>query len=67
MRLIGLLLSLAILGYVASIYLDSSVESSDDRERYSSRPQQTIEQAEDATNQLNQVLENQQQKLKESD
>ena len=67
MRLISLLLSLVILGYVISIYLDSSVESSDDGERYISRPQQAIEQAEDTTNQLNQVLKNQQQKLKETD
>ena len=67
MRLIGLLLSLAILGYVISIYLDSSVESSDDGERYSSRPQQTIEQAEDSAKQLSEVLKNQQKKLEEVD
>jgi len=67
MRLISLVLSLVVLGYVISIYLDSSVEPSDDRERYSSRPQQTIEQAEDAAKQLNQALENQQQKLQEAD
>lgn len=67
MRFIGLLLSLAILGYVISIYLDSSVETSDEGERYSSRPQQTIEHTEDMANQLNQALKHQQQKLKDAE
>ncbi|MGD8812085.1 MAG: hypothetical protein PVH16_05060 [Thioalkalispiraceae bacterium] len=67
MRLISLLLSLAILGYVISIYLDSSSGSSAGNEQYSSRPQQTIEQAEDTAAQINQSLKLQQQQLQQAD
>ena len=68
MRFIGILLALAILVYVIKIYMDSSVVTSDDgEETYTSRPQETIEQVEETTNQLNQMLQNQQKKLREVD
>lgn len=63
MRLIGLLLALAILGYVIKIYLGSSSVSSLDEDGNMTRPQQTIERAEQATEQLNQVLQDNQQRL----
>lgn len=64
MRFISLLLALAVLGYVIKIYLDSSVDS--DTGEYTSRPQQTIEHAEDTAQQLNQALQLQQKKIEES-
>lgn len=67
MRMIGLLLTLAILGYVISIYINSSVETTQEGESYTSRPQQTIEHTQDMADQLNQSLKHQQQKLKEAD
>ena len=64
MRLISLLLALAILGYVIKVYLDSSENSATGE--YTSRPQQTIEQAEDTAQQLNQALQLQQKKMEEA-
>ena len=65
MRFISLLLALAILGYVIKIYLDSSSVTSLDEDGNMTRPQQTIERAEQATEQLNQVLQDNQQRLDE--
>ena len=56
MRFISLLLALAIIGYVIKIYLDSSSMASMDEGGNRTHPQQTIERAEQATEQLNQVL-----------
>ena len=67
MRLIGLLLTLAILGYVIKIYLGSSSITSPDEAGNITRPQQTIERAEQATEQLNQVLQDNQQRLDDAD
>ena len=67
MRLIGLLLTLAILGYVIKVYLGSSSVSSLDENANTSRPQQTIERAEQATEQLNQVLQDNQQRLDDAE
>lgn len=64
MRFISLLLALAILGYVIKIYLDSSVDK--ETGEYTSRPQQTIEHAEDTAKQLNKALQQQQQQMEES-
>ena len=65
MRLIGLLLTLAVLGYVIKIYLGSSSVTSMDENGNMTRPQQTLEQAEQTTEQLNQVLQDHQQQLNE--
>lgn len=67
MRLIGLLLTLAILGYVIKIYLGSSSVTSTDEDGNKTHPQQTIERAEQATEQLNQALQNNQQRLDEAE
>ena len=67
MRLIGLLLTLAILAYVIKIYLDSSSVSPLDEDGNMTRPQQTIERAEQATEQLNHVLQDNQQRLDDLD
>ena len=67
MRLIGLLLTLAILGYVIKIYLGTSSVSTLDGDGSMTRPQQTIEHAEQATQQLNQVLQDNQQRLDDVD
>lgn len=64
MRLISLLLALAILGYVIKVYLDSSVNS--ETGEYTSRPQQTIEQAEDAAQQLGETLQLQQKRMEDA-
>lgn len=66
MRFISLLLALAILGYVIKIYLDTSVSEENGSKEYTSRPQQTIEQAEDTADQLNRVLQQQQKQMEES-
>ena len=66
MRMISLLLTLAVLGDVIKIYLDSSVESNNDVEEYTSRPQQTIEQAEDTADNLNRILQQQQKQMEQS-
>ncbi len=65
MRFISLLLALAILGYVIRIYLDSSNVSSSGEEGNMSHPQQTIERAEQASDQINKALQNNQQRLDE--
>ena len=65
MRLIGLLLALAILGYVIKIYLDSSSVATQDNDGNMTQPRQTIEHAEQTSEQLNQVLQDQQQRLDE--
>jgi len=67
MRLIGLLLTLAILGYVIKIYLGSSSVTSADEDGNISHPQQTIERAEQATEQLNQALQDNQQRFDEAE
>ncbi|MDH3949104.1 MAG: hypothetical protein OEU74_09105 [Gammaproteobacteria bacterium] len=67
MRLISLLLALAILGYVIKIYLDSSSVSSLEEEGNRTHPQQTIERAEQVTEQLNQVLQGNQQRLNDAE
>ena len=64
MRLISLLLALAILGYVIIIYLESSENA--ETEEYMSHPQQTIKQAEDTAQQLNQTLQMQQKRMEEA-
>lgn len=65
MRLISLLLALAILGYVIKVYLASSSMSSMDDAANTTHPQQTIEQAEQATERVNQALQDNQQRLDE--
>lgn len=67
MRLIGLLLALAILGYVIKVYLGTSGMSSMEENEYRSHPRQTIDQAEQATEKLNQALQDNQQRLDEAD
>ncbi len=67
MRFISLLLALAILGYVIKIYLGSSSVTSLDEDGNMTRPQQTIEQAEQATEQLNRALQDNQQRLDEAE
>lgn len=64
MRLISLLLALAILGYVMIIYLESSENA--ETEEYTSSTQQTIKQAEDTAQQLNQALQLQQERREEA-
>ena len=65
MRLIGLLLALAILGYVIKIYLGSSSVTTADEDGNITHPQQTIERAEQATEQLNRALQDNQQRFDE--
>ncbi len=65
MRFISLLLGLAILGYVIKIYLDSSSVSSLDEGGTMTHPQQTIERADQASDQINKALQNNQQRLDE--
>ena len=67
MRFISLLLALAIIGYVIKIYLGSSSMSSMDEGGNRTHPQQTIEQAEETTERLNQVLQDNQQRLDEAE
>ena len=67
MRFISILLALAILAYVIKIYLGSSSVSSLDEDGNSTHPQQTIERAEQATEQLNQVLQDNQRRLDNAD
>ena len=66
MRFISLLLALAILGYVIKIYLDTSVTGEGDQKEYTSRPQQTIEHAEETADNLNRVLQQQQKQIEQS-
>ena len=63
MRLISLLLALAILGYVIKLYLGSSNITATDDNVTTSHPQQTIERVEETADQINQVLQDQQQRL----
>ncbi len=65
MRLISLLLALAILGYVIKIYLGSSSVTTADEDGNITHPQQTIERAEQATEQLNRALQDNQQRFDE--
>ena len=65
MRLISLLLALAILGYVIKIYLGSSSVTTADEDGNVTHPQQTIERAEQATEQLNRALQDNQQRCDE--
>ncbi|MEJ2143317.1 MAG: hypothetical protein P8Y24_13375 [Gammaproteobacteria bacterium] len=67
MRFISLLLVLAILGYVIKIYLDTSVSGEGDEKVYTSRPQQTIEHAEGAAEDINRALQQQQKQMEQSD
>ncbi len=67
MRLISLLLALAILGYVIKLYLGSSNITDTDDNVTTSHPQQTIERAEETADQINQVLQDQQQRLNDTD
>lgn len=62
MRIIGLLLALILLGYVMKTYLDSAV-SPGDRGESPSRPQGTIERAEQAAERINRDLEERQRHL----
>ncbi len=63
MRFISLLLALAILGYVIKVYLDSSSVTSLDETGNTTRAQQTIEHTEQTTEQINQILQDNQQRL----
>ena len=63
MRFISLLLALAIIGYVIKVYLDSSSMVSIEEGGNRTHPQQTIERAEQATEQVNQLLQDNQQRL----
>ena len=65
MRLIGLLVSLAVIGYIITIYMDGSVGTEDNT--YSSQVQEKIKSAEDSVNQMNEVLKQQQKKMDEVD
>ena len=65
MRLISLLLALAILGYVIKIYLGSSSVTTADEDGNITHPQQSIERAEQATEQLNRALQDNQQRFDE--
>lgn len=67
MRLISLLLALVILGYVIKLYLGSSNITVTDDNVTTSHPQQTIERAEETAAQINQVLQDQQQRLNDAD
>ena len=66
MRFISLLLALAILGYVIKIYLDSSTTGEGDNKTYTSRPQQTIEHAEDTADNLNRAMQRQEEQIEQS-
>ena len=67
MRLISLLLALVILGYVIKLYLGSSSVTATDDNTATSHPQQNLERAEQTADQLNQVLQDQQQRLNNAD
>ena len=67
MRFISLLLALAILGYVIKIYLDSSVNEENGTAEYTSRPQQTIEHAEEQAESLSKAIQKQQEQMEKSD
>ena len=67
MRFISLLLALVILGYVFNLYLNSSSVTTADEEALKTHPQQTLERAEQSAEQINQVLQDQQQRLNNSD
>jgi hypothetical protein len=67
MRFISLLLALVILGYVIKLYLGSSSMTATDDNVTNSHPQQTIERAEQTADQINQALQEQQQRLNQTD
>ena len=67
MRFISLLLALAIIGYVIKVYLGTSSTSSLDESGYRSNPQQTINQAEQAAESINQSLQDNQQRLDDAE
>lgn len=67
MRFISLLLALFILGYGIRLYLDSSSMSVTDDKAVGTTPQQTLERAEHSADKLNQALQNQQQRLSDTD
>jgi len=66
MRYISLLLALVILGYAIKLYLDSSSMSTSNEEAVTTHPQQTLQRAEQSADQINQVLQDQQQRLNDS-
>ncbi len=67
MRYISLILALVILGYVIKLYLNSSSVSTTDQGTATTHPQQTIERAEQGVDQINRVLQEQQQRLNQSE
>ena len=67
MRFISLLLALVILGYVIKLYLGSSSMTATEDNVTITHPQQTIQRAEETADQINQVLQDQQQRLNDTD
>ena len=67
MRFITLLLALVILAYVIRLYLNSTGMSGTDDKAIGTSQQQTLERAEQSAEQINQVLQDQQQRLNNSD
>lgn len=66
MRLLGLLISLAILAYVIVIYMNPS-QSESEESGYTSRPKETVEHAREISNQLDQAIKQQQENMQKSD
>jgi hypothetical protein len=61
MRFLGLIITLAIIGYAVHIYLDSSTDRNAEI-----KPEQQIDQAKQAAYLMNQVLQKQQDKFDRS-
>lgn len=66
MRLIGLLLALILLGYAMKAYLDAAVAPPGEQGPALSRPQATLERAEQATQRINRSMEERQRRLEAS-
>ena len=65
MRILSILITLLIIGYAMSLYLESNSLNSSDPEKVKNQPKEYIDQAKQATDDLRKNLQEQQQKLEE--
>ena len=65
MRFLSILITLAIIGYAISIYLDSDDLKSSDPEKVMSKPKEFIDHARQATDQMNENLKKQKKSLED--
>lgn len=63
MRFLSIIITLAIIGYAISIYIDSGNLQSADPEKIKSKPKEFIDHANQAADQFNESLKKQKKKL----